>query len=290
MDRRRFLALAGLSAAGAAGGAGAATALVGREAPPPAPPDDDAVVADVLLEQPQEPRHGTHRVIWSVDSSQERAALTFDDGPDPEFTPRVLDALADAGVRATFLMMGYNVAQYQDLAREVVAAGHEVGNHTWTHLNLIRETQQSQYEELFRAAETIEEVTGQRPRYFRPPRGQLTGEALRYAAMLDSDTLLWSVTRGAPGEATPDQVADYVRIHLGRGDIIDLHDGIGRGTFEPDAPHADNSRRRREVEVQALPRMLADAAERGLLLGTASELLATEVSPLPPAAEEREEA
>ncbi|MEX2659979.1 MAG: polysaccharide deacetylase family protein [Acidimicrobiales bacterium] len=274
MDRRSFLALAGLGAAGAgAVGGGVVSRSVGGEARPP------GATADVNLEQPLEPRTGVHRVIWSVETGVSQAALTFDDGPDAAFTPRVLEILADHGLHATFMMMGFNVAQEADLARDVVAAGHEVGNHTWTHLNLLRETPQRQYEQIVRAHETISEVTGQECAYFRPPRGQLTGASLRHAAILGCDTLLWSVDRGAPGVSTPDAVADYAEVHLGPGDIIDLHDGIGRGAFDPDAEYAATARDRREVEIEALPRILQDAADRGLALGTVSELLATEIAP-----------
>lgn len=242
----------------------------GNDAPSP------GEMADTSIEQPLVPYRGSHRVVWSVETDEPRAALSFDDGPDPEYTPRILEILAEHDVLATFMMMGFNVAQHADLAREVAAAGHDVGNHTWTHLNLLRETAQVQYEEIVRAHETILEVTGEECSYFRPPRGQLTGESLREAAVLGCDTVLWSVDRGAPGESTAEAVADYVEVHLGAGDIIDLHDGIGRGTFQPDAPSAEVSRARREVEVEALPRMLRDAADRGLQLGSVSELLAVE--------------
>ena len=76
--------------------------------------------------------------------------------------------------------------------------------------------------------------------------------------------------------STPGAVADYLRTELGPGDIVDLHDGIGRGQFHPDADWAEHSRARREVEVRALPRVLQDAADRGLALGSISELLAVE--------------
>lgn len=240
--------------------------------------DDDppGALADTSIEQALVPHKGSHRVLWSVDTIEPRAALTFDDGPDPEFTPRILEILADHDVRATFMMMGYNVAQHADLARQVVAAGHEVGNHTWTHLNLLREPDHSQYEEILRAHETIEDVTGQVCSLFRPPRGQLTGASLRQAALLDCDTVLWSVDRGAPAVSTAEAVADFVEVHFGAGDIIDLHDGLGRGTFHPDADFAETSRQRREVEIEALPRILTDAAERGLQVGRVADVLAVE--------------
>lgn len=238
--------------------------------------DSPGALADTSIEQPLVPYRGSHRVIWSVDTTEPWAALTFDDGPDPEFTPRILEILADHDVRATFMMMGYNVAQHADLARELVAAGHEVGNHTWTHLNLLREPDHSQHEEILRGHETIEEVTGVVCSLFRPPRGQLTGPSLRQAALLGCDTVLWSVDRGAPGISTPDAVADFVETHFGAGDIIDLHDGLGRGTFHPDADFAETSRQRREVEIDALPRILADAAERGLRVGRVADVLAVE--------------
>ena len=72
--------------------------------------------------------NGSHRIIYSVAVDKPVVGLTFDDGPDPEFTPRLLKVLADYEVTATFLMMGYNAAHHGDIAREVVAAGHEVGN------------------------------------------------------------------------------------------------------------------------------------------------------------------
>ncbi|HUF31640.1 MAG TPA: polysaccharide deacetylase family protein [Acidimicrobiales bacterium] len=283
MDRRRFLALAGIGAAGAATGATGTGVVIGRAT---ASAESPGAVADVRLEQPLDPRTGTHRIIWSVETERPLAALTFDDGPDPDFTPRILDILEEHGARGTFMMMGYNVALHPDIARRVVDGGHEVGNHTWSHLNLLRETDQRQYEEIARAHEAIEDATGEHCAWFRPPRGQLTGASVRYAAALGYDTLLWSVERGAPGVGTPDAVADYVEAHLGAGDIIDLHDGIGRGTFDPDTDHATTSRERREVEVDALPRMIRDATDRGLELVTMSDLLAAETSPLPQEADD----
>ncbi len=134
-------------------------------------------------------------------------ALTFDDGPDPELTPRILAMLDRYGVRATFNVMGYNAMRHSDLLRAVVAGGHELGNHTWTHQDLAFQSTTSIRRQLDCGRAAIQRAAGVRPRFFRPPRGELTGAAIRAAAELDHDILLWSVTRGPAGVGTPRAVA-----------------------------------------------------------------------------------
>lgn len=97
-------------------------------------------------------RLGQQRLIWSVSTAEPLAALTFDDGPDPELTPRILEVLAEHGVRATFNLMGWNALRHPDLARAVVAAGHELGNHTWTHQDLAFQSARQTGRQLERAA------------------------------------------------------------------------------------------------------------------------------------------
>lgn len=274
MHRRRFLALAGLVGSGAAGGA-AAVAVQAVAGPTR---DEPAVAADhpEITEQPDLPNRGSHRVIWAVETDEHIAALTFDDGPDPEFTPRILDVLRRYEVPATFFMMGWNASTHADLAREVVAAGHEIGNHTFDHENLAFATGEETFEQLHRGSETIEAVTGVRPRWFRPPRGQLSGFGIRHAAMLGVDTVIWSVTRGIPGRGTPAQVRDHLVQQVGPGDIVDLHDGLGRGTFNPGRRFTEDLRARRQVEVDALPGAIEELLASGLRFGTVSDLVAAE--------------
>jgi peptidoglycan/xylan/chitin deacetylase (PgdA/CDA1 family) len=202
------------------------------------------------------------------------AALTFDDGPDPEFTPRILAVLASYRARATFNQMGANALRHPDLAREVVRAGHEVGNHTWTHRDLTFQSARQTRRQLERGRDAIESVAGVRPRFFRPPRGELTGSALSAAAALGHDVLLWSVTRGSAGVGTAAGVADHLGRTVAGGDVVALHDGIGRGTFHPNGSAARLLRARRAVEVAALPAALERLTARGLRLVTVSELLA----------------
>ena len=218
---------------------------------------------------------GQRRLIWSVATTSPLVALTFDDGPDPDFTPRILDALAKAGVHATFNVMGYNAGRHPDLLRVAVAAGHEIGNHTWTHLDLAFQTAATTAAELRRGVDAIQQVTQVPVRFFRPPRGELTGSALAVAAELSQDVLLWSLTRGPAGVGTPAAVADYVATAVQPGDVLGLHDGIGRGTFTPDSADSHQLRARRDVEVRALPDILARVADRGLRFVPAGELVAT---------------
>jgi len=271
VERRRFLALLGIAGTGGAAATITSRSSGGGGAAAPADAPDE-----VLREQPQLPERGTHRVIWAVETDEPMASLTFDDGPDPEFTPRILEVLDRYDVRATFFMMGWNATRHPSLAREVVAAGHEIGNHTWSHENLLYATPEDTVEQMTRGAAALEDVTGQRPPWFRPPRGQLSGITIRQAAILGTDTVIWSLERGAPTSAPATEVRRHLGEHLGIGDIVDLHDGLGRGTFNPGRAFTEELRRRREVEIEALPGVIEDALGRGLRFGTVSDLVAVE--------------
>jgi peptidoglycan/xylan/chitin deacetylase (PgdA/CDA1 family) len=258
--RRQLFALGG----GAVLGAG----LTGL-APLPGPSDDDAEDDDRV----RNPKDGGQRVVWSVVTDQPIAALTFDDGPHPGLTPRILDLLDRFGVPASFMMMGHSAAAYPSLVAEVVAAGHDIGNHSWRHLNLARTSSSETRREIEIGAEKIETVSGQAVEMFRPPRGRLNEAALRILAPLRQDIVLWSVTRGPLDWRSPHRVAAHVVDAVGPGDIIDLHDGIGRGTFAPDTPGGRELMERRLVEVAALPRILEGIAAKGIRLVRLSELL-----------------
>jgi peptidoglycan/xylan/chitin deacetylase (PgdA/CDA1 family) len=217
---------------------------------------------------------GVSRVVWSVDTSEPVFALTFDDGPDPEFTPAVLEILAARKLTATFNMMGWNAEQHSALARRVVAAGHEIGNHTWSHRDLAYEDDRGTHAEIAMGKEKITSVTGQVPRFFRPPRGELTGYGLRAAAALDHDVLMYTMLGDVAGAETPAEVRRYVVDHVKPGYIVDFHDGIGRGTFDRGSANARNLIARRHAEIEALPSILDGLLARGMRPLTASALLA----------------
>lgn len=224
--------------------------------------------------QQQVPHRGSHRLIWSIETDRPQVALTFDDGPDPRLTPHVLRLLAEHGAKATFFLMGHNVLAHPELARAVVDAGHEVGNHTATHLDLSKVSSEEARREISEGTAQIEAATGQRPLWFRPPRGHLSAWSVRYAATEQQDTVMWSHSRGPLDGDARSVVAHMAAMQP--GDITVLHDGIGRGTFEPGSRFADDLLARRLVELDALPRVLDDAARNGIELVTVSTLVAGE--------------
>ena len=112
--------------------------------------------------------------LWPALIAPRRAgelALTFDDGPNPAWTPRLLDILASHDVRATFFLVGRFAQAEPELVRRIAAAGHLIGNHSWSHPNLALTATGRIDEELQRTSETLEQITGAPVRYFRPPFG-----------------------------------------------------------------------------------------------------------------------
>lgn len=268
IDRRRFLRLFGGLAAGGAGIV-AGTGLRPRPGIEDDPDDEgrhDATVRAAAA-------FGIRRFVWSGDTSEPFVALTFDDGPYPDFTDRTLEILDRYGIKATFNLMGVNAATYPDLVATTVARGHEIGNHTFSHVRLPRQTMEDTGFEIARGKEVIEAVAGVRARFFRPPWGQLTGAAARHAAEAGHDVLLWSVTRRVPGVGTPMEVVDNLVGQLHPGAIVLLHDGFIPGSFDIMNEDKEIMLRRRQVELAALGPFIEKAMEQGFRFATVSEIV-----------------
>jgi peptidoglycan/xylan/chitin deacetylase (PgdA/CDA1 family) len=180
-------------------------------------------------------------------------ALTFDDGPHPRWTPAVLDLLASRGVKATFFLVGRKVDDHPGVVRAIVDQGHAVGLHSHAHDRLFSlRGERRVREDLERGLASLERVTGQRPRLFRPPIGHTNPIIARVAEDLDLSIVGWSARGldGLPG-ARPEEVAARIRKNLRDGAIILLHDAPERGDTEPPA-------------LQALPVVLDAIAAQGL--------------------------
>jgi len=153
-----------------------------------------------------------------------RIALTFDDGPTPGVTDRILDELQRYGLQATFFMIGERIAAAPDLALRVLAEGHEVGNHTFTHPKLTTLSDR-QFEAEIRATEEImAKVLNHRAGWFRPPYGELRQNQAHLLARKSLGIVLWSVDSedwSQPGEA---QIAGKILDQTKPGSIILCHD------------------------------------------------------------------
>jgi len=158
-------------------------------------------------------------------SSGEGVGLTFDDGPHPEGTPGVLETLARSGAVATFFLVGEQVERRPALAREIVAAGHEVGVHCTRHRSLLRLGPRAVREDLARAYDSIVSATGVEPRLYRPPYGVLNAAALAYARHRGWETVLWRRNgRDWQAEATADSISARATSDVAAGDVLLLHD------------------------------------------------------------------
>jgi peptidoglycan/xylan/chitin deacetylase (PgdA/CDA1 family) len=119
-------------------------------------------------------------------------ALTFDDGPNPRWTPLLLDTLATHGVKATFFLIGQYAAQHPELVRRIHEAGHLIGNHTWTHPDLAITGKLQTREELTRTSGELEQILGAPIQYFRPPFGSRRPATLRIARELGLIPVMWN--------------------------------------------------------------------------------------------------
>ncbi len=210
-------------------------------------------------------------VRWCVDTTRHALALSFDDGPDPEITPIVLDALAAHSARATFFVVGALVQQHESVLRDTHAAGHEIGNHTWTHPSLLEIDPLETEKEIETTSAVIHELTGEQPRWFRPPLGQVTGEAVAAAARNRMDVVLWSQRFGIEEPGDHPRIEELRRA-VRTGDFVLSHDGVGASAKDPGSAGEVFKRTTRRTDAVALDSLLTVLRADGWELVTLSEL------------------
>jgi peptidoglycan/xylan/chitin deacetylase (PgdA/CDA1 family) len=176
-----------------------------------------------------------HAVLDDTPPTLERTvALTFDDGPLPQNTPQVLDALRTRGVKATFFVTGSNVSAHPELARRIVAEGHAIGNHTWSHANLDQFSPAEQAAEIDRTTQAIVTETGVRPCFFRGPYGihrsaSVTGLAWERGMTIadwSHDTRDWETPSGN-SPSFQDSIVERATVPASAHPIVLMHDGGG---------------------------------------------------------------
>lgn len=178
-------------------------------------------------------------------ASPRQLALTFDDGPNPEITPRLLDLLDRYDAKATFFAIGRFVQECAALAREISARGHLLGNHTQTHPNLFWLSPQAVRDQLLQCQSALQDATGSPARYFRPPFGLRNPWVVRTARDLGMRTVMWTLLPGDWQDKPLERLIARMRhiaVHAqnasdrSSGDVLCLHDGGHRGL------HSDRTR------------------------------------------------
>ena len=199
-------------------------------------------------------------IIWEVPMAEKLIALTFDDGPDPEETPLILDLLGRYQAKATFFALGRKVDQYPELAAREVLEGHEIANHTFTHRYFNRPiTPQLLSSEINRTNEAILRATGRRPVLFRPPGGYYGQAVVDGAKLAGCKTVLWSWHQDTEDWSRPgtEKIIRKVLTNARGGDIILFHD------------HVEG----KSQTIAALQRILPELSKRGYRFVSVSELL-----------------
>jgi peptidoglycan/xylan/chitin deacetylase (PgdA/CDA1 family) len=151
--------------------------------------------------------------------------LTFDDGPHPEFTPRVLDLLGRLGVPATFFLVAERALAHRDLVREIVSRGHGVGSHSFSHRVLPELSRRDFATEIDRSCQELGSLCGREIRMFRPPKGLVTAPALAYLLRARLQVVLWSIDSLDYRRSSERMIVDTVEAAKPRGgDIVLMHD------------------------------------------------------------------
>ena len=166
-------------------------------------------------------RRGT---IYKVRSAKKKVALTFDDGPSPEWTPKILDELKSVGVKATFFMIGHHVKKYPEIARRVVQEGHIIGNHGYAHSVMLYYTPAEIEGEIKYTEYIIREVTGVTTKYFRPPKALLRKATKETVKSMGYDIILWSLNSKDWVKFNYKYIVAYLMARVKHGDIILFHD------------------------------------------------------------------
>lgn len=246
--RRRDL-ICGLLAVSAAGAAGVADVLP-RPAIERKPGDGPRTAWPETGDR--ETRLG---VVFRARTPRREIALTFDDGPDPRWTPRVLAMLRQQNAKGTFFVVGMRARRYPDLLRRIHDAGHDIGNHTYRHADLALLGHAAISAELHRTSDCIAEIIGERPTLMRPPWGHVDPVGLLATAEAKMTMILWSQHIRA-SDALSDSEACLK--DAGAGSVVLAHDG---------GPTPN------EALMRALPPVMSALRSQGFDLVSVSDLL-----------------
>ena len=178
-----------------------------------------------LLYVPFVQNHLRDKVLFSVTTAEKRIAITFDDGPNPRNTPRLLDLLAKKNLKATFFLVGRRVRRFPELAARIAQEGHEIGNHGFAHIPILLLSPAAIAREIRKTEEHILKATGKKTRYFRPPMGWCTRKGIQAVEDLGYQPVIGSIHPRDSSRPGTKVIVDHTLSRVRPGSIIILHDG-----------------------------------------------------------------
>lgn len=196
--------------------------------------------------------------------SDKIVALTFDDGPSPVWTPKILDELKKKDIKATFFMIGKHVQEYPEIARRVAQEGHEIGNHAFDHPVFIFSKADKVEKEILANEAIIKHITGQTTKLFRPPKAWLTKQEKREINDLGYKIVLWTLNSKDWAYFDDKYIIQYILKNIRPGDIILFHDSGGVFGIEGGD---------RSETVKTLPQLIDKLKARGYRFVTVTELM-----------------
>lgn len=167
----------------------------------------------------------SERVAWRADTEESKIALTFDDGPEPTYTPQVLKVLQKHDTPATFFLIGRHLKEHFSLAKEVVRSGHEIGNHTFSHVPMFRLSDAEIMAEIQRTHALMLKLEADKPNFLRPPMGVFSPRVLDVVQKNGYRTVVGDVYPRDPHCPRPNRIVSRILKRVTNGSIIILHDG-----------------------------------------------------------------
>ncbi len=199
-------------------------------------------------------------VVYSMHTNEKTIALTFDDGPHPRYTAEILDILGEYDIKETFFTIGQNVDLYSDIVKAVYEAGHEIGNHTYSHSNMRFLTEEKIYSEISDTENAVYGNIEYRTKLLRPPGGMLCDTVCKVAEENDYTIVCWSVDTLDWAHTPSEDIVNNVLSSVKGGDIILFHDYVsGKSTT-----------------IDALKVIIPTLLDEGYQFVTVSELIGAE--------------
>lgn len=173
------------------------------------------------------------QIFCCFPNDEKKIALTFDDGPHPKYTEKILQVLDKYGIKATFFAIGENITYYPEAFQKIKEAGHEIGNHTFSHPHLQQKDPTTLEQEIEKAEEMMS--FSNENKLFRPPEGVCSDTVCRVASQMGYTIILWTVDTRDWSHPAPDAIIQNVKTNVKSGDIILFHDYIAAPSPTPEA-------------------------------------------------------